>query len=87
MTLGKAVVASDAGGLSEIIDHEVTGLLVTPGDRTALAGAVRSMLDDPVRTGLMGAEARRRARRWSQPVTTAEVESFYQHVLSERGAA
>jgi glycosyltransferase involved in cell wall biosynthesis len=87
MTLGKAVVASDAGGLSEIIDHEVTGLLVTPGDRTALAGAVRSMLDDPVRTGLMGAEARRRARRWSQPVTTAEVESFYHHVLSERGAA
>jgi len=47
MVLGVPVIASDIGGLSEIISNEVTGLLVPPGDSCALASACRRLIENP----------------------------------------
>ena len=47
MAVGKPVVAARAGGLPEIVEHEVTGLLVPPGDVAACAAAVTRLLVDP----------------------------------------
>ena len=47
MALGVPVIASDIGGLSEIISDEVTGLLVPPGDSHALASACRRLVENP----------------------------------------
>ncbi len=59
---GTVVVGTDAGGLPEFVEHDVTGLLVPPGDVEALAGAIeRVLLDDELRARLV-AEAERRAR-------------------------
>jgi glycosyltransferase involved in cell wall biosynthesis len=57
---GTPVAASDAGGIPELIDHGTTGLLVPAGDAEALAGAMQTLSDDPVRARRMGAAARRR---------------------------
>lgn len=46
MALGAPVVASDAGGLSEIIEHGSSGVLFPAGDVDALAGALASVLTD-----------------------------------------
>lgn len=46
LALGIPVVATDVGGTREIIEHEVTGLLVPPGDVDALASAMLRLLDD-----------------------------------------
>jgi glycosyltransferase involved in cell wall biosynthesis len=46
MALESPVVATDVGGTSELIEHEVHGLLVPPGDSDALAGAIQRALDD-----------------------------------------
>jgi glycosyltransferase involved in cell wall biosynthesis len=53
------VVASRVGGLPEIVEHGVNGLLVPPGDPAALAEAMRSLWCNPDRTAKLGAEARR----------------------------
>src|SRR5215211_240288 len=57
------VVASDAGGLPEVVEHGVTGLIVPRGDSHALADAIGSLLADPVRRELMGRSGRERALR------------------------
>jgi glycosyltransferase involved in cell wall biosynthesis len=57
------VVASDAGGLPEVVEHGVTGLIVPRGDATALAEAIGSLLADPVRRARMGRAGRERALR------------------------
>jgi len=40
------VVASDLGGMSEAVEHGVSGLLVPPGDSGALAAAIRELAGD-----------------------------------------
>ena len=58
-----AVVASDAGGLPEVVEHGVTGLIVPRGDASALAGAIGELLADPDRRQRMGRAGRERALR------------------------
>ncbi|MDI3281475.1 MAG: glycosyltransferase, partial [Bacillota bacterium] len=46
MAQGLPVAATAVGGIPELITHERTGLLVPPGDATALASALRRLLAD-----------------------------------------
>jgi glycosyltransferase involved in cell wall biosynthesis len=46
MRSGCAVVATNHGGAPEIIEDEVSGLLVPPGDAEALAAAIERLVDD-----------------------------------------
>ena len=48
---GSAVVGTPAGGISEVVQHEQTGLIVPDGDATALAGALTRLLADPALRG------------------------------------
>ena len=59
---GVPVVAGAAGGVSEIVVHGVTGLLVPAGDAPAFAQAVRSLLADRPRRAALGEAARHRVR-------------------------
>ncbi len=47
MMVGTPVVGSRVGGIPDLIEHGVNGLLVPPGDARALAGALRRVLEDP----------------------------------------
>jgi len=48
MAMQVPVVATRIGGAAEIIDDEADGLIVPPGDASALAGAIGRLLKDPV---------------------------------------
>lgn len=58
MAAGLPVVASDTGGLSDIVRPGETGLLVPPGDAEALAAALETLLDDAGLRARMGAAGR-----------------------------
>jgi glycosyltransferase involved in cell wall biosynthesis len=62
MASGVPVIASRTGGIPEVVEDGVTGLLVEPGDEEALARALRRLLDDPGERGRMGANGRLRVR-------------------------
>ena len=60
MAFGLPVVATLAGGLPEVVEDGVTGILVPPGDPQALAGAIIRLLRDPVLRQQMGRTGRER---------------------------
>jgi glycosyltransferase involved in cell wall biosynthesis len=62
MAAGVPVICSASGGIPELIEDGVTGVLVPAGDAPALAAALRALLDDPARRSAMGAQAQRVAR-------------------------
>ena len=57
MTVGVPIVATNAGGPSEIIKHGKTGLLVPPEDPDALACGIRQVLEHPDKSASMAAAA------------------------------
>jgi glycosyltransferase involved in cell wall biosynthesis len=60
MAHGLPVVAAAHGGLTEIVEHEVTGLLVTPGSSERLGEALARLIDDPRLRESLGAAGRAR---------------------------
>ena len=61
MACETAVVASRVGGIPEVVEEGVTGLLVPPDDPASLAGALNALLRDPRRAAAMGVAGRERA--------------------------
>ncbi|MPZ18553.1 MAG: glycosyltransferase [Luteitalea sp.] len=62
MLAERPVVATRAGGVEEILEDGVTGILVSPGDPVELATAVRDLLANPQRANELGKAARRSAK-------------------------
>jgi glycosyltransferase involved in cell wall biosynthesis len=58
----RPVIASDVGGIPDIVEHERTGLLVPPGDSASLASAIESLARDPERARQMAIRGRQVAR-------------------------
>jgi glycosyltransferase involved in cell wall biosynthesis len=90
MDAALAVVATNVGGMPELVRDRETGLLVPPRDPRSLAGAVAELLDDPKRRRGMG-EAGRELRRGEYGIErwVERLESLYQELLkraSERRA-
>jgi glycosyltransferase involved in cell wall biosynthesis len=82
MAVGKPVVAARDGGLPELVEHDVTGVLVPPGDATACAAAVTRLLGDPALRARLGAAGREAAERMFDPGRHAEaVLQAYREVL------
>jgi glycosyltransferase involved in cell wall biosynthesis len=65
---GCPVIATRVGGFDEVVEDGRTGLLVPPGDVTALAAAMDRVLGDPALAGSLaeGAQAAGRRASWSE---------------------
>ena len=82
MALGKAVIASAAGGNPELITDGVDGLLAPPLDPAAWAGAIERLLADGALAERLGAAARRTAReRFSLERTLARTLELYRSLV------
>jgi glycosyltransferase involved in cell wall biosynthesis len=85
MAAGAPTVATRVGGTPEAIVDEVTGLLVEPGDATALAEAVARLLNDPALARRLG-DASRKAivDRYSVEKMVRATESLYLDLLARK---
>ena len=82
MAMNKPVVATDVGGIPDVVRHQHTGLLVKPDDAKALAQAVFALLSDPERRRVFGAEGRRRVEAlFTVEAMMDGLMQSYQHVL------
>jgi glycosyltransferase involved in cell wall biosynthesis len=88
MHLGLPVVATYAGGLPEVVEDRVTGLLVPPGDPTALAAAIGELLRSAADRRTLGDAGRRRAReRFGTAAMAGAMAAVYQEMEAKREAA
>ncbi len=81
--LGRAIVASDAGGTAEAVQDDLSALLVPPGDAERLAQALARVLTEPGLASRLGAAARLQVeRRYDLARQTRRLEGFYDEVLA-----
>ena len=83
---GLAIVASDTGGIGDVIESGVNGILVKPGDSEALAGAIERMAAAPSERAAMGQAARTRAERdFAMTTMAARTVELYRSCLAAIG--
>lgn len=82
MVAAKPIVATNGGGIPEIVVDGVTGLLVPMGDSSAMAGAISRILEDPALASRMGRLGRQRVLEHFTVSTTAHrVRAVYDRLL------
>ena len=85
MAAGKAIVASRAGQIAEVIEDGHNGMLVEPGNAAQLTQAIIDLLDDPEQRQRFGENARQQATaEHSWAAYTQRLEQLYQAILSSR---
>lgn len=88
MARGKPVIATRVGGIPELIEDGVTGLLVPATDEPALAAAIAALLGDPARAAQLGTAARIRvAERFAPARQLAQLTPLVEEGFSLRCAA
>jgi len=79
---GLCVVASDVGGMHDVIDSGKNGILVPPGDAKTLADQALAIVNDLPRATAMSAAAAQTAREYSWERVARETAAFYQSRLN-----
>lgn len=81
MSSGRPVVMTNNPGISDYVEHGVTGLLVPPNDVEAFAAAIGELLDDPPRRAAMGAAGVARVReRFTSTVMARELAALIKSI-------
>jgi glycosyltransferase involved in cell wall biosynthesis len=84
MAAGTSVVASEAGGLKEVVMHDVTGTSCYPGDPESVAWAVRRVLDDSERSLRLRQNASLRLKTdFEWPMIAKKTVAVYEQVWNE----
>jgi glycosyltransferase involved in cell wall biosynthesis len=81
---GRPVVATDVGGVSDVVIDEVTGLLVRAGDPAALASGTLDVLRDPQRARAMGLAGQRHVERFSSRRLAGDLAALYTDLLAAK---
>lgn len=85
MACGLPVVATAVGGIPELLENEKTGLLVPPGNSSALASALRKILLNPNQQQIMGIAAQHRVRAcFSKDRMVKQISEIYRELLLDR---
>ncbi len=83
MMAGRPVIATAAGGILDIVEDQVTGLLVPPKNASLMAKAIRQLLQNQERARIIGQRAKQRAQqRFSVEQHVTAIQRVYQQILT-----
>ena len=85
MAAGRPIVASDLPAIREVLRHEVTALLVPPGDPGALAASVQRLASDPSLGPALARAASAAVVDYSWERRAGRIETLLERVIAERG--
>jgi glycosyltransferase involved in cell wall biosynthesis len=81
MSMGKPIIASRIGGLSDIVVDKETGFLLPPGNEQALQEAIHYLLEHPEQREHMGEMGRQRVKRFRTETVIPQIEQVYRDVV------
>ncbi len=83
MASGKPVVASNTGGIPDLVKNNETGLLFPPGDEKAMAQSIIKILEDPEKAELMGQKGREMSHYFSLETMISKLDNLYERLMGD----
>jgi glycosyltransferase involved in cell wall biosynthesis len=84
MALGKPIVASNAGGIPDLITHGKTGYLVPPKNSKELAKYIQILLENKEKRVKMGLAGKKMALNFSKEIMVSKTVELYQHLMIQK---
>jgi glycosyltransferase involved in cell wall biosynthesis len=84
MASGKPVVASDVGGIPDMVRDGDNGFLVDPRDPDAMRAAIERLIDDPAMRAAMGEKGRATAFSFSLAAMISKIEALYESARADQ---
>ncbi len=81
MAAGKAVVASDVGGIRNLVATNENGILVPPADAQSLAAAIKDLYGDQELRKRLGATGRQRAKTYTAAAMINKIDALYEEMI------
>ena len=82
LAAGLPVIASDVGGLPEVLDRGRAGVLVPPADADALAVAIERLLASPHEAARLTGAGHERAGHYSEATMIERIDALYHGLLA-----
>lgn len=82
LCFGLPIVATRVGGIPELVEHEVNGLLITPEQPGELVAALQRLLSDADLRESMARENRQKAARYTAARMASSYEAIYRDILA-----
>ncbi|MBI4639931.1 MAG: glycosyltransferase [Candidatus Tectomicrobia bacterium] len=77
MALGKPVIATDVGGVREILEDGISGILIPPGQPMALANAILDLMKNQPKRKMIGLAGKDRVKLFSSSRMVCKTEKLY----------
>lgn len=87
MSFSKPVIATNVGGIPEVVEHNGNGLLIRPGDHQAMLDAILFYVNDPLNVRRHGARSSVIIRNHVPDSVIPRLEDVYSSVLKENSVA
>jgi len=88
MAMGKPVVGTRVGGIPDLIEEDVNGYLVSPGNEEELAAALLKILNNKSLAAKMGEAGRKKmTERFSADTMVRSIEKVYLELLERKGVS
>jgi glycosyltransferase involved in cell wall biosynthesis len=82
--MGKAMIATNHGGFSELVEHDRTGLLVPPNDAQALTNAMQTLISNEALRRFLSRNALVKAESFKAKSVVPKIETIYRRVCAAR---
>ena len=82
MAAGSVVIGANAGGIPDVVTHEINGFLFDPDQRGALVHAAQRIVSEPAMCHAIRANARQQAEEWSWAAATKQLVHFYETAMA-----
>ena len=83
MAVGLPIVASNVGGISDLVKDGKNGLLVPPADAQALERAISGLLKDKARRKQLGKAGKKMCRAYSAEAMVEQINNLYARLLGQ----
>ena len=84
MALGKPIVASNAGGIPDLVTHGKNGFLVPPKDPRELANYIQILLEDGEKREKMGMAGKDMVKNFSKEKTVGKIAELYKELMIQK---